>query len=214
MPVSASIRSISSVASAHRAGRGVDLQLAFGRRLVVVGDPGERRQAAGARLGVVALGIAALADLGRCRDMDFAEGRVGDAPRRGAIRQRRRNRGDDGDVAVAREMRRDFGQTADVFAAVLRRKAEIAVEAGAQGVAVEQDRRTAIGEQPALQRLCQRRFAGARQARQPDHRAVVAVARRALLGAQRAFHRHDVDREWRVVRRRPTAPGRRRRCGR
>ena len=29
---------------------------------------------------------------------------------------------------------------------------------------------------------------------QPDHRAVVAIARRALVGAQRRFHRHDIDR--------------------
>ena len=75
------------------------------------------------------------------------------------------------------------------------RETEIAVEAGAQRVAVQQDRRTAVAEQPALQRARQRRFSGARQARQPDHRAVVAVARRALVGAQRGFHRHDVDRD-------------------
>ena len=31
------------------------------------------------------------------------------------------------------------------------------------------------------------------QSRQPDHRAVVAIARRALVGAQRGFHRHDID---------------------
>ena len=52
-----------------------------------------------------------------------------------------------------------------------------------------------LREQPPLQRARQGRFAGARQAGQPDHRAVVAVARRALVGAQRGFHRHDIDRD-------------------
>ena len=95
-------------------------QLAFGRRLVIVADAGERLQRAGARLGVVALGIAALADFGRRRDIDLAERRVGDAARGGAIVRRGRDRGDDGDVAVARQMGGDFGQPADVFGAVLR----------------------------------------------------------------------------------------------
>ena len=84
-PVSASIRSISSVASAT--GR-VEVSITSshsGRRLVVVADAGERLQRAGARLGVVALGVAALADLGRRRDMDLAERGVGDAARRGAV---------------------------------------------------------------------------------------------------------------------------------
>ena len=115
--------------------------------------------------------------------------------RRAAARSsaRGRDRGDDGDVAVAGEMGGDFGQPADVLAAVRRGEAEIAVEAGAQRIAVEQHRRAAIAEQPAFQRARQRRFAGTRQSRQPDHRAVVAIARRAFVGAQRGFHRHDID---------------------
>ena len=48
--------------------------LAVGR-LVIVADPGEAVQGAGARLGVMALGIAALADLGRRCDIDLAEQR-------------------------------------------------------------------------------------------------------------------------------------------
>ena len=48
-------------------------------------------------------------------------------------------------------------------------------------------------EQPAFQRARQRRFAGARQSRQPDHRAVVTIARRTLVGPQRGFHRYDID---------------------
>ena len=50
-----------------------------------------------------------------------------------------------------------------------------------------------LAEQPAFQRARQRRFAGARQSRQPDHRAVMTIARRAFVGTQRGFHRHDID---------------------
>src|ERR1700754_4253649 len=78
--------------------------------------------------------------------------------------------------------------------AVLRGKAEVAVEAGAQRVAIEQYWRAALAEQPALQRAGQRGFSGARQASEPDHRAGMAIARRALVGTQCGFHRHDIDR--------------------
>ena len=76
--------------------------------------------------------------------MDFAERNVGDAARRGAVLLRGRDRGDDGDVAVARQMGCYFGEAADIFGTVLRGETEIAVEASAQGVAIEQDRRAAI----------------------------------------------------------------------
>ena len=115
--------------------------------------------------------------------------------RRAAARSslRGRDRGDDGDVSVARQMGGDFGQSANILGAMLRGEAEIAVEAGAQRIAVEQDRRAAIAEQPAFQRARQRRFSGTRQSRQPDHRAAVTIACRAFVGAQRGFHRHDID---------------------
>src|SRR5437764_175859 len=82
-------------------------------------------------------------------------------------------RRDDGDMAVAGEMRRYFREPADVLGAILWREAEIAVEAGAQRVAIEQDGRAATREQPALQCARNGRLAGARQAREPDHRTVV-----------------------------------------
>ena len=91
-------------------------------------------------------------------------------------------------------MRRDLGQPADVFSAVLRGEAEVAVEAGPQGVAVEQDRRAAAGKQPPLQRARQGRLAGAGQPGEPDHRTAVAVARRTLVRPQRRFHGHDIGR--------------------
>jgi hypothetical protein len=67
------------------ADRGVDGELGCVRRLIVVADAGEGGQRAGAGLLVVALGIAALADLGGGCDIDFAERSIGDAARGGAI---------------------------------------------------------------------------------------------------------------------------------
>src|SRR3954451_18885665 len=120
--------------------RGVDHELSGLRRLVVVADAGERRERAGAGLFVVALGVALLANFRRRRDVDLAERSVGDAARGGAVLAGGRDGGDTGDVAVAGEMRRDFGEAADVLAAIGGGESKIAVEPGAQRVAVEQDR--------------------------------------------------------------------------
>lgn len=126
--------------------------------------------------------------------MNLAEGGVGDAARGGAVLAGGRDGRNDRDMAVAGEMCRDLGEAADVLAAIGGREAEIAVEAGAQRVAVEQDRRAAIGEETPLQRPRQRRLAGGRQAGEPDNGTVVAIARGTLVRSQRRFHRHDVDR--------------------
>src|SRR5262245_48485070 len=100
----------------------------------------------------MAFGIAARANFRGGRDIDLAEGGIRNAAGGVAIVLCRRDGSDDGDMAVARKVRRDLGEATDVLAAVLRREAEIAVEAGAQRIAVEQDRRAAIAEQAALQR--------------------------------------------------------------
>src|SRR3984957_5027635 len=70
---------------ADRACRSIDDKLAMERRLVVVADTGEGRQGSRPRLGVMPLRIAALADLSRCCDVDFAESAVGDLAGAGAI---------------------------------------------------------------------------------------------------------------------------------
>src|SRR6202011_5832960 len=67
-----------------RARRGVYRQVGRRRRLIVVADPGKSMQRAGARLGVMALGIAALANLRRRCDKDLAKRGVGNAACRGA----------------------------------------------------------------------------------------------------------------------------------
>ena len=108
-----------------RAPGGVDRQFAVGGRLVIVADPGERLQCTRARLGVMALGIAAFAYFGRRRDIDFTEQIVSDAPRRGTIFPGGRDRGDDRDVPVAGEMGGDFGQPANILGAVGNGEAEV-----------------------------------------------------------------------------------------
>src|SRR3954453_6813384 len=70
----------------------------------------------------------------------------------------------------------EFSQAADVLAAIGSGEAEIAVQAGAQRVAVQQHGRAAIAEQPAFKRARQGRLSRSRQAGQPNHRAVVRNA--------------------------------------
>ena len=186
------MRSISSVESATDVVPGVDPQLGLGGRLIAAvvpvnpfssparalrsgpSDRGPRRPLPGSRHG----------SRGRA---------VADAARLGAILSRGRNRRDDRDMAVAREMRRDLGQAADVFRAVLGEKPRSPLRP-ARSVSPssrigEPPRRTAAAPARAPAWICRSRQAG-----EPDHRAVVAVARRALLGPQRRFHRHDIDR--------------------
>ena len=85
----------------------------------------------------MALGIAAFAYFGRRRDIDFAEQIVSDAARRGTIFPGGRDRGDDRDVPVAGEMGGDFGQPANILGAINRGETEVAIEAGAQRIAVQ-----------------------------------------------------------------------------
>src|ERR1700749_3765790 len=117
---------------ADRACRGIDDKLAMERRLVVVADAGKGRQGSRSRLGVMPLRIAALADFGRCRDVDLAKSGVGDLAGGGAIFARGRYRRDDGDVSIACQMGGDFGKPSNILAAVARQEAEVAVEAGTQ----------------------------------------------------------------------------------
>src|SRR3954452_24931878 len=70
---------------ADRARGGVDSQFTVGRRLVIVSDPGKRLQCSGARLGIMALGIAALANLARGGDIDLPERCIGPPARGSAI---------------------------------------------------------------------------------------------------------------------------------
>ena len=53
-------------------------------------------------------GVAILAHLGRRGDINLAKSSVGNPSRRGTVFCGRRDRGDDGDMSIAREMGRDF----------------------------------------------------------------------------------------------------------
>ena len=56
----------------HRPRRGVNVQLRPNWWLIIIADPGECLQRPGARLGLVNLGVEALADFGRRRDIDLS----------------------------------------------------------------------------------------------------------------------------------------------
>ena len=73
-----------------------------------------------------------------------------------------------------------FGDAADVFLAVGGGEAEVAVQAVAHVVAVEIEGLAAQLEETPFERLGDRRFAGAREASEPQHGGLVAVALLAL----------------------------------
>src|SRR5579871_556721 len=112
----------------------------------MVTGAGKCRQGPRARLGIMAFRVAALADGCRRGDIDLAKRAVGDLTGHGAILARGRNSRDDRNMSIARKMRCNLGQPADVLAAVALGKAKVAVQPGAQRVAIEQDRGTASAE--------------------------------------------------------------------
>jgi hypothetical protein len=101
-----------------------------GRLVAAVGSR-KAFQLAGARLTIVSLRIARLADLCSGRDVDLMEEFLADAARLRTILETRRDGRNDRHMAVARKMRRHLRKAADVFLAVLGGEAEVVVEAGA-----------------------------------------------------------------------------------
>ena len=76
---------------------------------------------------------------------------------------------------------RDLGDAADVLDAVGVGEAEVVVEAVAHVVAVEQVGVPAERVQLLFDQVGDRRLAGARQAREPQHRGLLALESRARL---------------------------------
>ena len=72
---------------------------------------------------------------------------------------------------------RDLGDAADVLVAVGGAEAEVAAEAVADVVAVEHARVHALGEQPLLDQVGDRRLARAGESGQPQHARMVPVER-------------------------------------
>src|SRR3569623_1439606 len=175
-------------------GCGVEHELGGGRRLVIGAGAGKSGQVASARFGVVAFRVAAFADLDRGRNVDFTEQIAGDASGLRAISSRGRYRGHDGEVTVAGKVCCDFGEATDVFAPVVRGKSEVTVESCAQRVAIEQHRRTAAAEQPALECTRERESARTGQTREPQYRAGMVMTRDALVRPQGGFDGDYIDR--------------------
>lgn len=102
------------------------------------------------------------------------------------VRAVRRDEARDRDGTRVGEQARDLGDSPDVLGAVLRREAEVAAEAEAHVVAVEQVRGGAVAEEVLLERRRDGRFAGRREARQPDCDAALAAAEGGTLGVREA----------------------------
>jgi hypothetical protein len=98
----------------------------------------------------------------------------------------RRDEARDGDGARIREQPRDLGDAADVLGAVRGREGEVAAEAEAHVVAVEEVRGGAAPEEVLLERGRDGGLAGRRQAGQPDGRAALAGAEGRALGVGEA----------------------------
>ena len=170
-------------------------QLGLGRRLVRRGDAGELLDLAGARLLVEPLHVALLADLDRAVDEDLDEvARLHDRAHLIAVGAVRRDEGRQRHDAGVGEELRDLADAADVLGAVLGREAEILVEPVADVVAVEDVGADAALDGALLELDRDRRLAGAREPREPDGAALVAVQLLAVLARDRALVPDDVRR--------------------
>src|SRR5262249_41334531 len=87
-----------------------------------------------------------------------------------------------------------LADAADVLGAILGREPEVLVEAVTDVVAVQDVGAHAAFEEALLQVDGDRRLAGARQSREPDRTASVAVQALAILAGDRALVPHDVRR--------------------
>lgn len=119
--------------------------------------------------------------------MYLPEARAANDPAgRGAVGAVRRDEGRDDDQAGIVHQAGDFGDAPDVLAALGWRKAEVAVQAPAQFVAVEYAARMATIVQFAFERSGQRRLAGATEARQPERQGLLTEPGGTLGGADKA----------------------------
>ena len=162
-------------------------QLRAARALVGRPDAGEAGQVAGAGPGVEALGVAALALLDRRVDVDLEErqarGAV-QAPRAGAIGRHGGDERDDRHDARVGEQPREVGDAPDVLGAVGLGEAQVARQAVAQVVAVEEVGGPPVVDEPPLERDRDRRLARGREAGQPDRGAPLPERRPPLVAGQ------------------------------
>jgi hypothetical protein len=137
------------------------------------------------------LGVALLGERKRRVDIDLGElAGLEQAPRELALAAKRRDQRDQHDQPRVDHQLRHLGDPADVLDTVGLGEPEVAVEAAADVVAVEQVGPAAELVQLQLEQVGDRRLAGAREAGEPD---------RAGLLAERARARRLVDVELLVV---------------
>ena len=165
------------------------------RRLVGRVDAGEILELAGLGLGIEALGVAGDAVVDRGIDEYLDELAVGDEGAHhvalGAVGRNERAQHDE--PALHHELRH-FADAADVLDAVGLGEAEVAVEAVAHVVAIEQHGVMAGGEQALLDDVGDGRFAGAREAGEPDDGGPLLLERSALRFADEERLPMDVSR--------------------
>ena len=136
------------------------------RRFVGRIDAGEVLDRAAERPGVEALRVAPGAFLEGRVDEDLDEFALGHQfARHAPLGAERRDEGDDDDQPGVGHQPRHFGDAADVLDAVLVGEAEVAVQAVADIVAVEDVGVAARGVQLLFEQVGDRRLAGAGQAR-------------------------------------------------
>lgn len=156
-------------------------------------DAGKLLDLSGAGLLVQTLGVALLGDLDGYVDVDLDELerlvallrglRVQLSSRLpvGAVRRDERRQRHDG--AVGKQLGH-LGNAADVFVAVLFRKAQVLIEPEPDVVAVQPVRGQAQVQKVLLQRRCHRRLARRRQTCEPDCEAALAAQLVALAAGQ------------------------------
>ena len=160
------------------------------RHLVRRADAREVLQLARAGARVEALRVALLGDLDRRVDVDLQErqpGRVVQLARERAVVVRGGDERGDRDHPGVGHHPREVRDAADVLRAVRGREVEVAGDAVAQVVAVEEVRRVAVLDEDPLELGGDRRLARRRQAGEPDGRAARAERVPAVLALEAAL---------------------------
>ena len=158
-------------------------EVGSGGGLVGAGDAREERHFAGVGFGVVAVGVALATDFDGRGEMDDEEAIAADGG--GGFLADDFVGGDEGgeddDAGVVEELG-DFTAAAEVFATLVGCKAEVAADAAAHVLAVEDYDGAALIEQAALQGIGERGFAAAGETGEEDGDGLLAKAGLALVG--------------------------------
>src|SRR5690348_4755280 len=154
----------------------VDADFGVLRLLVRAVDAGEILELAGAGLGIEALGVALLGFGERRIDKDLEELALGNhPPDHVPLGPERRDEGRQHDETRVGHEPRDLADAADVLDAVGLSEAEIAVEAVAHVVTVEQESVPSARGELLFDEIGDGRLAGARETCEPQYRRLLAL---------------------------------------